>query len=612
MLVGPHTGTIVYDLASTLPDADTGAFTELYDASHTRAWTQRKMEDYKSHIFTLFAIHNSVAPINTLPSEILPEIFAYVPSVLPWCNALWMLSLGSVCRQWRSVLLATPEFWLRGLHCIMDHDFHEGYWEHDDITRGCNLFLARSAPYPLVIPMAYSSIDSSSPGWEAFHDQFDRVTVFEVRTSDKLELEYILHTLSCTGSMKRLERLQLEVQRVKVSTKDFEQWEAEGLPRLGRLEITGDLFCRATTVPSLHTVILTGPPRDIGSLPHLLDALEKCPALATLRLELTHEDDTFQNRTMKRVLDLPNLRNLAVRGGISDVRCLLSALSFPAATLVELDVTGTGNELDKGLVLPNVLPGRLSILGAHQMIDGIDRLCFHSKHQVRSEHERALVSLRAYAQGTERLRITPAFWLRSADHFLRFLKLFRECRVTELVLDLRHATGDMDGDFWAKFFAALPDVLRLQLLSPTVESRAMKRDVAKHYLASCGVPHLVPETDLIDFICRIAPPRPAVSLAWVLPCVDENCVLRMDELDDVTGVLIGHAGDDEDICLQRLEVYLTTLNLDPSAQQVLDVTDVTPDGMPSQRIGGLHLPGVAGLEDAAEVVVIGGRSWGFQ
>ena len=601
-----HTRTIVAGLASTLPsETDVGALMEISDASQMRQWVQREMEEYTSHVSTFLAIRNSTSPINALPTQILQEVFVHIPSASV-CDASWMISLGSVCRHWRSVLLATPEYWMRGLHTVMDPMLYESYLDENDVARCRNLFLARSAPCPLEIPMAYSSVDFG-PGWDVFDAHFDRVTVFEVEPSDKYDLDAILDELTYLGSMKRLERLQLQLRYIKVSTKHFVQWETEALPRLGCLEITSGLFCCATTVPSLHTVILTKPPREIGSLPSLLDALEKCSALATLRLELTHKDDTFQNRTLKRVLNLPNLRNLAVGGGVHDVHCLLSALSFPSTTLVELDILDAGDEQNHGLVLPNILPRRSFVVHAHQLLDGIDRLCFYSKHQVRSEDERALVSMRGHVKGKERLRISPAFWLRSADHFLRTLELFRECRVTELTLDLRHATSDMDDEFWTKFFAALPDLLRLQLLSPVAEARSMKRDIAKHYLASCAVPHLVPETDVISFICRIAPPRLSVSLAWVLPCIDRNDASRLDELGDVTSVLTGHT-DDELICLRRLELYLMPPETRPSGSQAFDVTEVAPDGMPSQIIGHLRIPG-SGPGDTAEVVVMGSRLW---
>lgn len=85
------------ELAATLPEADARALMELSDASEVRAWTQHKVEDYKNRLSTVLTIHNTIVPINTLPTEILQQIFTNVPIPYEgWCDALWMLSLGSV------------------------------------------------------------------------------------------------------------------------------------------------------------------------------------------------------------------------------------------------------------------------------------------------------------------------------------------------------------------------------------------------------------------------------------------------------------------------------------------------------------------------------------
>lgn len=603
----PHAKTAALpcpELTFTLPEGDVGALTGLSDASQVRAWTQHKVAEYQNHISTLLAIYNSVAPMSTLPTEILQEIFARIPCVATWCDALWLLSLGLVCRRWHSILLSTPKYWAWGLHTVMDPSYYmyyrgnkcsDGPDEFDDnaIVQGRALFLARSAPWPLEIYLPYSM---DGPGWEAFKGHFDRVNVFEVVAHDGDELDDILDTV--TSSMKRLERLRIDAYYLTSSQLLFD-WEAEDLPRLGCLEITSSLFCCVTTVPSLHTVILTAPPRDIKSLPQLFAALEKCPALATLRLELTHKDDTFQNRVLKRVLNLPNLRTLDVGGGISDVRCFLSGLSFPSTALVELDIIGTGNEQDRGLVLPNVLPRSLP---AVCVLDGIDRLCFYSNHPALPENQRAGVSMQGYAQGAQRLRIVPAFWFHSASHFLRILTLFKDRGVAELALDLRYTPSDIDGGFWTKFFAALPDLRRLELLSRTVASRATKHDIAAHYLASRRALLPAPETDAADSLYRITHPRRTTSLAWVL-CTDEgDAALLEAELSDVEQVLRDHANSGARA--DRLELYVTTPSLPHSYEaQALDVTHVKADCRASRLVGKEY---VSRLQAAAEVVVIGG------
>ena len=113
----PITPILPYpDLATPLAKHDVTALNRLSDVSQVRAWTRRKVARYKKYITALLAIHNSIAPINKLPTEILQQVFVHVPSRSRKCSPSWMVSLQFVCRRWRSVLLATPKFWLEGLH----------------------------------------------------------------------------------------------------------------------------------------------------------------------------------------------------------------------------------------------------------------------------------------------------------------------------------------------------------------------------------------------------------------------------------------------------------------------------------------------------------------
>ena len=54
------------------------------------------------------------------------------------------------------------------------------------------------------------------------------------------------------------------------------------------------------------------------------------------------------------------------------------------------------------------------------------------------------------AEGAERLRVSPAVWLHTADHLIRLLEVFTGCTVTKLALDLRRVANDMKGEFWGR------------------------------------------------------------------------------------------------------------------------------------------------------------------
>ncbi|RPD55699.1 hypothetical protein L227DRAFT_478105, partial [Lentinus tigrinus ALCF2SS1-6] len=93
------------EFATILPAADRRCLSGLV-GSEIRSWTLARAEEYRKLALALLAIHNLAAPIHCLPNELLSLIFAHA-----WHN--WKsYSLAHVCRHWRRVLLATPEFWV--------------------------------------------------------------------------------------------------------------------------------------------------------------------------------------------------------------------------------------------------------------------------------------------------------------------------------------------------------------------------------------------------------------------------------------------------------------------------------------------------------------------
>ena len=72
-----------------------------------REWALRKSEEYRLLSYTMLSLHNAAAPIHTLPVELLMKVFG-----MTWTKwSLQGLRPTLVCRRWRTVYLATPEFW---------------------------------------------------------------------------------------------------------------------------------------------------------------------------------------------------------------------------------------------------------------------------------------------------------------------------------------------------------------------------------------------------------------------------------------------------------------------------------------------------------------------
>ena len=208
------------------------------------------------------------------------------------------------------------------------------------------------------------------------------------------------------------------------------------------------------------------------------------------------------------------------------------------------------------------------------------------------------VSVRGYVQGVERLRVSPVLRIHNADHLLQLLEVFGSYTVTELALDLRRITTEMDGEFWKRFFAALPHLRRLELLSCTVGSRKIKRAIAEQFLASSG--------------CRVPRDKAhGVSLGWVLRAVrrKEGTETQLEgELDDVKQVLNGYA--EQGVCLERLELYVT-IREPGSCKPEFDLTkDVSAEqvGLGCAPRWLLHKDYLCRLAKAAEVVTLGGQA----
>ena len=88
-----------------LPNSDRGSFSALSSVQDIQAWTTIKADQYYQFALTLRAIHNVVAPIHRLPTEVLERILEQC-----WENR-GSLRLPRVCRLWRSILLGRAAFW---------------------------------------------------------------------------------------------------------------------------------------------------------------------------------------------------------------------------------------------------------------------------------------------------------------------------------------------------------------------------------------------------------------------------------------------------------------------------------------------------------------------
>jgi len=95
----------------------------------------------KNHEDRMAQLSNLRMPINSLPNEILLEIFKAGPST-PWNSLDYVMSVSQVIHRWRSAAIGTPSLWAF---------IHVGFLSWNKWLRLMVVFLERSGPQPLDI-----------------------------------------------------------------------------------------------------------------------------------------------------------------------------------------------------------------------------------------------------------------------------------------------------------------------------------------------------------------------------------------------------------------------------------------------------------------------------
>ncbi|KAI0695097.1 hypothetical protein C8T65DRAFT_48911 [Cerioporus squamosus] len=420
------------ELASALPIADQRSLSGLSD-SEIRSWTVARADDYRKFALTLLAIHNSIAPIHRFPNELLSHIFAH-----SWYGRS-SLRLAHVCRRWRQVLLATPEFWygaVQGMHfdAVSDYCVPSAYFA---------TIMMRSSPLPVQPTFARFSA-TLSRNLEAHLWRITALTVHAETTDEvaqlhwtllqglpvltKLVVQYSPHECDCArdGPCQFLD-----------NTLYVDPLPADALPCLEQVELPGFLFDKVA-VPSLRRVQLgrdpEGPDHDNPPIPDMEDfmfALAKCPNLLTLQLTtvLPHPDSFRTLSPDVHAVVFPTLQRFIVEDGARPITAFMPYIGFPPSVCVHIENDNQG--------FPDVAaePGlrdwlRTRLLDVVADVERID---------VQAEHSHAVV--RCYVSGEERLHVKHLHGLQSDD----FQGLAIALRSNRSLAELRWKSPDIRG-----------------------------------------------------------------------------------------------------------------------------------------------------------------------
>ena len=299
------------DLASSMPAEDCAGLEGL-SPDEIRAWALRKSGEYRLLSYTMLSVHNAASPIHTLPVELL--IFG-----MTWSG--WDqqgLRPTSVCRRWRTVYLATPEFWAEVVTSLMPQflgSTKSWYWCSAHLRTQpppecVAMLLERSWPHPIPLDVTYEppyvsgAVMITIPTQCVLHSTVFTHPIHVVKLNIDASLLH-LHRAYCIlkAGMPALEELDLQAREEEPpdlarTLASLPRVPDESLPRLRSLSrLNPAIFFPLIAVRSLEDVHLEAWQEmtvdEMVPWPHppgsesrsLLRALARCPNLEYLYIE---------------------------------------------------------------------------------------------------------------------------------------------------------------------------------------------------------------------------------------------------------------------------------------------------------------------------------------
>lgn len=350
--------------ADDLPFADFGTLLSVDDRtslsgltdSEVQAWTVARAVEYRQFALALLSVHNSVALINRrLPNEILSHVFAY-----SWRDRK-SVRLAHVCRRWRQVLLATPEFWVDAVAAEVFY----GDGHHCDPPAYMEAILRRSEP--LSVQLASDGFNEDLAG--TLRLDFQRIAVLTINLESTYEAAD-LHRMLCQG-LPALRKLIVTYELAGCHCDEYigcdylnsrlevEAIPDDALPCLTHAELPA-FMAPKVAVSSLLYLYLERDPEPEHDNPEfriddLLSTLARCPRLLVLEIiNVLYLTDFPTISPETHAITLSALDRLSVKDRPYSVTALLTYVHFPPSTVVRID---SECDLETGPIDPHSEPG---------------------------------------------------------------------------------------------------------------------------------------------------------------------------------------------------------------------------------------------------------------
>ena len=320
-----------------------------------RDWISDEVRGLQCHRLRLLSLHNSTLPLHHLPAEILVEILR---QAFGQNDRKWMAKAAGVCRHWRDVVISTPLLW-SNIDLSMTSQYMKLCLARSQ-EASLRIYVPPDEPHETPDPSAIfsilsphhpriSQVDTVMRFPSAFHRAALRHMVEDgLPALTSLRIETLCeYTLQLTNShMPNVRKLSLSGV-----TLQWISWPLPGLTSLCLLNVThsrGSDQARGSTLIS-----------------HILDVLEACSSLETLKYEqmlgpAISPESYWSGISDKRVVSLPCLQDLSLKTSSADgAAVILAHVAFLRKVRISVRVGEstyqTGEPLDASL-LTTILP----------------------------------------------------------------------------------------------------------------------------------------------------------------------------------------------------------------------------------------------------------------
>src|SRR6266702_2568244 len=297
-----------------------------------------EIESLQGSIRALRLRRNALAPVSSLPTEVIAAIFSFLrvpvaPSLpTPWKmpdNLAW-LRVAHVCHHWREIALNQPLFWSHVDFSVLS-------------SAGATEILARAKTAPLYLDARVPDGRWDDARFSAFQKELQAHVSHICHLGVSAEHFHLHKSLKgLVSSAPTLEYLSLssdEYRHRGISSQVFipDTLFDSTTPRLSCLELRNcDISWKSPLLKCLRYLEIRTPSADaIPSLSVWLDALDQMPQLETLTLDsaspIAPPGDSLPF-SVERTITLPSLADLDISASARDCGLALAHLVLPALT----------------------------------------------------------------------------------------------------------------------------------------------------------------------------------------------------------------------------------------------------------------------------------------